>query len=36
MINYNIKEVAQRLKGLRIALDMTEEDLCRATGISVD
>ncbi len=35
-MNYNIKEVAQRLQALREDLDLSIEDFCAKTGISVD
>lgn len=35
-MNYNIKEVAERLKGLRISCDLSLEDFCEKTGISVE
>lgn len=35
-MNYNIKEVADRLKGLRISLDLSVEELCEKTGISCE
>lgn len=35
-MEYNIKEVAQRLKGLRISCDLSVEEFCNLTGISVE
>ncbi|MCC8192475.1 MAG: XRE family transcriptional regulator [Ruminococcus sp.] len=36
MMNYNIKEVANRLKGLRLAYDLSVEEFCEKTGIDVE
>lgn len=36
MINYNIKEVAERLQGLRTACDLSIEEFCEKTEINVD
>ncbi len=33
-MNYSIKEVAERLKGLREILDISIEEVCEATGVS--
>lgn len=35
-MDYNIKEVAERLKGLREAIDLSVEDFCEKTGINVE
>ncbi len=35
-MNYNIKEVAERLHGLRIDLDLSIEEFCSKTGISIE
>ena len=35
-MDYNIKEVAQRLKGLRVSCDLSLEDFCEKTGINVE
>lgn len=35
-MTYNIKEVAQRLKGLRLSSDLSLEEFCAKTGIAVD
>lgn len=35
-MNYNIKEVAERLKGLRISCDLSLEEFCAKTGIAVE
>ena len=35
-MTYNIKEVAERLKGLREAFDLSIDDFCQKTGISAD
>lgn len=35
-MNYSIKEVAERLKGLRIACDLSIEEFCEKTGIDVE
>lgn len=35
-MTYNIKEVAERLKGLREACDLSMDDFCEKTGISVE
>ena len=35
-MNYNIKEVAQRLKGLRENLDLSIDEFCQKTGMAVE
>lgn len=35
-MNYNIKEVASRLRGLRETLDFSIEEFCLKTGVSVE
>lgn len=35
-MDYNIKEVAERLHGLRIDLDLSIEEFCSKTGISIE
>lgn len=35
-MKYNIKEVAERLRGLRLDLDLSIEDFCAKTGVSVE
>ncbi|MFT3950831.1 MAG: XRE family transcriptional regulator [Oscillospiraceae bacterium] len=35
-MQYNMKEVAQRLKGLRISCELSVEDFCEKTGISAE
>ncbi|NLZ46106.1 MAG: helix-turn-helix domain-containing protein [Clostridiales bacterium] len=35
-MTYNIKEVAQRLQGLRLSCDLSIEDFCEKTGIAVN
>lgn len=36
MINYNIKEVAERLQGLRTACDLSIEEFCEKTDMNVE
>lgn len=35
-MNYSVKEVAERIKGLRDILDISKEDMCKKTGVSAD
>lgn len=35
-MQYNIKEVAKRLKGLRLACDLSIEEFCEKTGITAE
>ena len=36
MINEQIKQIAERLKGLREVLDLTQEDVAKKTGFAAD